>query len=107
MLGQDTFLVIAKLHLAAALAGLRIALFLFDPASQPATHPLTYANCASTREYNSRSQHNLASLLLASMYLAQAELGTAQLQLVHPLSHIPFPFVFETIVKVFELCASL
>ena len=38
MLGQDTFLAIAMLRLASALAGLRLALFPFDPASQPHTH---------------------------------------------------------------------
>ena len=57
MLGQDTFLAVAKLRLAQALAGLRLTLFPFDPA----THPPTYANCASTMEYNSQSQHHLSS----------------------------------------------
>ena len=37
MLGQDTFLAIAKLRLAPALAGLRLALFPFVTASHPPT----------------------------------------------------------------------
>ena len=39
MLSQDAFLAIAKLRLAPTLAGLRLALFPFDPASHPATNP--------------------------------------------------------------------
>ena len=39
MLGQDTFLAVAKLRVAPALAGLRLALFPSDPASQSPTLP--------------------------------------------------------------------
>ena len=37
MLGQDSFLAIAKLRLAPALAGLRLGLFRFDQSNHPPT----------------------------------------------------------------------
>ena len=71
------FSYIAKLSLAPASAGLRLALFPFDPATHPSTHPPTHhrdssldptktagtslANGVSTAEYSSQSKLPLAN----------------------------------------------